>query len=119
MASLKVNPAAGDGRAQMRFCSGTETSSSDTRKLHKLQVASIRRERLAYLARRLHRLGERPLYEFIREIIAGADPIERLEVFARIDPAIAKYLGAHRMPPSMHTIPADGRIGVGGDEDAS
>jgi hypothetical protein len=119
MASLKGNPVTGDGRAQMRFCSGTETGSSDTRKLQKLQVASIRRERLAYLARRLHRLGERPLYEFIREIIAGADPIERLEAFARIDPAIAKYLGADRMPPSMRTIPGDGRICVGGDEDAA
>jgi hypothetical protein len=104
MRPVERNPAAGDDRAQMRFCSGTETGSSDTRKPQKLQEASIRRERLAYLARRLHRLGERPLYEFIREIIAGANPIERLEAFARIDSAIVKYLGADRMPPSIHTI---------------
>jgi hypothetical protein len=29
------------------------------------------RERLAYLTRRIHSLGERPLYEFLREIEAG------------------------------------------------
>jgi hypothetical protein len=53
--------------------------------------------RLRLLARRLHRLGERPVYEFIREILAGADPVERLEAYARLDPAIVKYLGADRM----------------------
>jgi hypothetical protein len=30
------------------------------------------RERLAYLARKIHRLGERPLYELLRELEAGA-----------------------------------------------
>jgi hypothetical protein len=49
-------------------------------------------------ARRLHGLGERPAYEFIREILAGAAPVDRLEAFGRIDPAIVKYLGADRMP---------------------
>jgi hypothetical protein len=44
---------------------------------------------------------------------------ERLEAFARLDPAIDKYLGADRMPPSMRTIPGDGRICVGGDQDAA
>ena len=52
---------------------------------------------LRLLVRRLHRLGERPVYEFIREILAGVDPVERLEAYARLDPAIVKYLGADRM----------------------
>ena len=50
--------------------------------------------------------------EFIREILAGAARVNRLEALGRIDPAIVKYLGADRMPPSMHTIPGDGRISV-------
>ncbi len=46
-------------------------------------VASRRRTipdaRLRLLPRRLHRLGERPLYELFREIISGGDPVDRLE----------------------------------------
>jgi hypothetical protein len=38
--------------------------------------------RLRHLARRLHALGERPLYEFIREVVAGRDLIEHLERYA-------------------------------------
>lgn len=54
--------------------------------------------RLRHLARRLHELGERPLYEFIREVIAGRDPLERLEVYGRLDPAIVRALDGDRLP---------------------
>ena len=59
----------------------------------------VPRERLRHLAQHLHRLGERSVYEFTREIIAGADIVQRLEVYARLDPSIVKYLGADRLPP--------------------
>ena len=59
----------------------------------------IPRERLRHLARHLHRLGERSVYELIREIMAGEDIGKRLEVYARLDPSIVKYLGADRLPP--------------------
>jgi hypothetical protein len=40
--------------------------------------------RLRRLASALHRLGERPIYEFLCEIEAGADLRERLEAYARL-----------------------------------
>jgi hypothetical protein len=36
-------------------------------------------------AARLHALGERPLFELFRELLAGADVASRLEAYARID----------------------------------
>jgi hypothetical protein len=57
-------------------------------------------ERLRRLARQLHRLGERPLYEFLAELAAGADPIERLEVYSRIDPEILRLHGGNNLPRS-------------------
>lgn len=55
--------------------------------------------RLRRLARQLYRLGERPLYEFLRELAAGADPIKRLEVYALIDPEILQLHGGNNLPP--------------------
>jgi len=47
---------------------------------------SIPDARLRLLADRLHCLGPRPLFEFIRELLAGADITTRLEAYARIAP---------------------------------
>jgi hypothetical protein len=60
--------------------------------------------RLRHLARRLHALGERPLYELMRELVAGADPVGRLEVYCRIDPAILAALGGDVLPAMMTAI---------------
>lgn len=57
-------------------------------------------DRLRRLARLLHRLGERPLYEFLRELAAGADPIERLEIYSRIDPQVLQLHGGNDLPPN-------------------
>jgi hypothetical protein len=43
-------------------------------------------ERLQVLARQLHALGERPLYEWMLEVSRGADPWRRLEAYARLAP---------------------------------
>jgi hypothetical protein len=61
-------------------------------------------ERLRRLAERMHALGPRPLLEFLREIIAGADAVERLERYAELDPNVVRDLGADRMPPSHRVI---------------
>jgi hypothetical protein len=60
--------------------------------------------RLRHLARRLHALGERPLYELMRELVAGADPVARLEAYCRIDPAILAALGGVTLPAIMTSI---------------
>jgi hypothetical protein len=52
---------------------------------------------LLFLARRVHALGDRPLFELLKEIVAGADPIARLERYAALDPAILAYLGGDRL----------------------
>jgi hypothetical protein len=44
------------------------------------------RERLRNLAGRLHGLGARPLFEFLREIAAGADLHEHLERYCELAP---------------------------------
>ena len=46
----------------------------------------IPRERLRCLAGRLHSLGPRPLFEFLREIEAGAPVIDRLERYSELWP---------------------------------
>jgi hypothetical protein len=60
--------------------------------------------RLRHLARHLHALGERPLYELMRELVAGADPVARLEAYCRIDPAILAALGGVTLPAMMTAI---------------
>ncbi len=54
----------------------------------------IEPERLRDLTDRLHALGERPLYELFRELLAGGDVAARLECYARIDPATYAALAA-------------------------
>ena len=48
-------------------------------------ATALPRARLAHLAREIHRLGERPLYELFRELDAGAPLISRLEAYARLE----------------------------------
>jgi hypothetical protein len=60
----------------------------------------IPRERLAYLTGRLHRLGPRPLLEFILEIEAGADLHERLERYAFLPADFIAANDGDRLPPA-------------------
>jgi hypothetical protein len=53
------------------------------------------------LAAELYRLGERPLYEFLREIADGGDLWQCLERYAALAP-LAGFIAAHdgdRLPP--------------------
>lgn len=54
--------------------------------------------RLQYLAARLHALGPRPTYELLREVAAGADLFNRLEVYGRLDRDIVRALGGDVLP---------------------
>jgi hypothetical protein len=60
-------------------------------------------EHLRRLARQVHSLGERPLYELFREIIAGKSIADALEDYARLDAAILKYLGGDYLSDTEET----------------
>jgi hypothetical protein len=49
-------------------------------------MSTITDARLRLLAERLHCLGPRPLFEFLKELFAGADITSRLEAYARLAP---------------------------------
>lgn len=53
--------------------------------------------RLQQLARRVHELGPRPLYELFRELVAGADPTSRIEVYAGLNAEIIQAFGGDRL----------------------
>ena len=48
------------------------------------QASPLPRERLAHLARRIYRLGERPLFELLAELERGEPFRERLEAYAAL-----------------------------------
>jgi hypothetical protein len=58
------------------------------------------RVRLQHLARRLHALGERPLFHYLNEVECGYSLREHLEAYARLDPnVVAAPGGTHFGPP--------------------
>ena len=69
-----------------------------------LQAALIPRERLRQLARRIHALGPRPLYELLRDLEAGAPLHERLERYAALPADFIKALDGDRLP-TLQSIP--------------
>lgn len=64
--------------------------------------------RLRFVARRVHALGVRPLYELLckvlRSDLAGADLCARLERYARLDPQTVSTLGADKLPPTARLV---------------
>jgi hypothetical protein len=67
-----------------------------------------RRARVRFLARRIHALGERPLFEMFCELDAGADFTECAERYAALPAGLIKALGGDRL--------ADFRL-IDGDSD--
>ncbi|MGC1861907.1 MAG: hypothetical protein WA733_12485 [Methylocystis sp.] len=67
--------------------------------------------RLRRLAAAFHRLGERPLYEFLREIEAGADLRARLEVYAAIPAGFVRANGGDKFPPAAFAVTGGRRRG--------
>jgi hypothetical protein len=62
--------------------------------LHIENPSRIQPARLRLLAGRLHALGPRPLFEYLAEVIAGADGGEALERYARLAP-LAEFIAAN------------------------
>jgi hypothetical protein len=64
-----------------------------------IELAEHQREvRLRQLAGRLHSLGARPLFEFLRELDGGADMWPRLERYASLNPEFIRALDGDRLP---------------------
>lgn len=61
-------------------------------------------ERLRHLARRLHELGERPLYELLAELDKGAPLGPRLERYAELSADIVNALGADQLPSAVRLV---------------
>jgi hypothetical protein len=66
--------------------------------------ATVPDARLRRLARHLHQLGERSVYEILREIIGGRDPVLRLEVYAECDPDFFEAIGADKLPDTLRGL---------------
>jgi hypothetical protein len=62
--------------------------------------------RLRYLAGRIHALGERPLYELLRELDAGADLRLTLETYAALPREFIAVMGGDWLPP-MRAVDED------------
>jgi hypothetical protein len=62
------------------------------------------RERLRHLARRIHQLGPRPLFELLRELEAGANFHDSLEGHAALDADLIHELGADRLPLDVSEV---------------
>jgi hypothetical protein len=60
--------------------------------------------RIRHLTRHLYSLGPRPLYEWACEVVGGADPLSRLEIYGRLDADTVRALGADKLPPSLTVI---------------
>jgi hypothetical protein len=60
--------------------------------------------RLRELARRIYRLGERPLFELFAELQAGAGLRDSLERYAALSGDFIKALGGDKLPPSVRAL---------------
>jgi hypothetical protein len=77
--------------------------------------APIPDARLRWLAREIHALGERPLYELLREIVAGREIEPRLEAYARLPAAFIKACGGDQFAP-LRVVDGDANDGVVQDQ---
>ena len=62
------------------------------------------RVRLKHLARRLHALGERPLFPYLDEVERGYPLREPLEDYARLDPDLVAAPGGSHFGPTVFAI---------------
>lgn len=62
-------------------------------------IASSTRPRLMHLARRIHALGEAPLYHLLAELSAlSSASMDRLEAHAALDSDFVRAYGGDRLP---------------------
>jgi hypothetical protein len=71
-----------------------------------MRPSPLPRSRVHLLAARIHRLGERPLAELFLELLAGADPVDRIERYAALAP-LADFIaaqGGDRLPARVRAV---------------
>jgi hypothetical protein len=70
-----------------------------------MHPSPIPKSRVHMLAARIHDLGPRPLAEMFIELLAGADPHDTLERYARPSP-LAEFIAAHGgdPPPTARSV---------------
>jgi len=61
-------------------------------------IEPIAAEQIKQSVEHLYRLGVRPVFEAFCAIHGGADVIDTLAAYHRLDPAVVAYLGADRLP---------------------
>jgi hypothetical protein len=69
-----------------------------------MHPSPIPRSRAYLLGARLHASGPRALAELILELAAGANPVERIERYARLDSAIVAAVGGSELPPIARAL---------------
>ncbi len=109
MTAENENPPGCAGGLELDDWTTVKTSRNDSHSSPLLQAprCALARDaelRLRRLASALHALGERPLYEFLREVEAGADMRARLEVYAQLPGAFVRVNGGDRFPPEAFAV---------------
>jgi len=61
-------------------------------------IEPIAAEQIKQSVEHLYRLGVRPVFEAFCAIYGGADVLDTLQAYRRLDPAVVHYLGADRLP---------------------
>jgi hypothetical protein len=57
--------------------------------------------RIRHLCEHLYSLGPQPVWRYINEVCAGADPVERLARYGELDRDVVRAVGADEMPPKV------------------
>jgi len=65
----------------------------------KEKQAPFDRARMQLLARRLHQLGEAPLYHFLTDLDRGSDLRETLEIYASLPRDLVRAYRGHEFAP--------------------
>jgi hypothetical protein len=60
--------------------------------------------RLRYLAPRVHRLGEAPLFHLLRELAAGAALLPTVERYAALPSDLIRAYRGDRLPPGLMVV---------------
>ena len=65
--------------------------------------------RYARLVRHLHRLGEKPISELLKELVGNDDELQAdalflLEKYGALDPEIVRALGGDTFPPAIFPV---------------
>jgi hypothetical protein len=96
------------GKAAPAFAGGGSPKSSclsaNTFTYNPKTTTDQARLHLHYLARRLHKLGPKPLFHFLTDIEAGKAFRASLEEYAALPRDFIVALGGDQLPPALHAV---------------